>query len=104
MTRLLSFSVLVALFAVSPCRAEPGAPPSARDHWAWKPPRRPDVPAVRDAAWGRNPIDAFVHARLEAAGLGPAAPAGPEQLLRRLTFDLIGLPPTPEETAAFVAE
>jgi hypothetical protein len=62
-------------------------PAEARDHWAWKPPARPVVPRVRAAGWVRNPIDAFILAKLEAAGLAPAAPAGREQLLRRVTFE-----------------
>ena len=79
-------------------------PADAKDHWAWKPPVRPDVPRVRAAAWARNPIDAFILAKLEAAGLKPAAPARREQLLRRVTFDLTGLPPTPAEIDAFLAD
>src|SRR5262245_16810654 len=71
-------------------------------HWAWKKPVRPAVPGVKDTAWVRNPIDAFIAARREAAGLPPAPPASREQLLRRLSFDLIGLPPTPQEIDAFV--
>src|SRR5262245_28785597 len=78
--------------------------PRQRDHWAWKPPVRPAVPTVRDGAWVRNPIDAFVLARLEATGLRPAPPAAREQLLRRVTFDLTGLPPTPEEMDAFLGD
>src|SRR5262249_8117573 len=73
-----------------------------KNHWAWKPPVRPTTPAVRQAAWVRTPIDAFILARLEAAGLQAAPPATREQLLRRVTFDLIGLPPTPEQIDAFV--
>ena len=76
----------------------------AKDHWAWKPPVRPAIPRVRHASWVRNPIDAFILAKLESAGLSPAAPADREQLLRRVTFDLTGLPPTPEEIDAFLAE
>jgi hypothetical protein len=72
------------------------------NHWAWKPPVRPALPPVKDAAWVRNPIDTFILAKLEAAGLKPAAPASREQLIRRVTFDLIGLPPTPAEIDAFV--
>jgi hypothetical protein len=72
--------------------------------WAFRTPRRPSVPAVRNAAWPRNPIDAFLLARLEAAGLEPAPPADPATLLRRVTLDLIGLPPTPEEVDAFVKD
>jgi hypothetical protein len=74
-------------------------PVGRADHWAWTPPVRPPVPAG-----AAHPIDAFVRARLAAAGLAPAAAADPAQLLRRVTFDLTGLPPTPEETAAFVAD
>jgi hypothetical protein len=79
-------------------------PAEAKGHWAWKPPVRPAVPRVRATAWVRNPIDAFILAKLEAAGLNPAAPASREQLLRRVTFDLTGLPPSPEEIDAFLAE
>ncbi len=77
-------------------------PDEQKNHWAWKAPGRPAIPPVRQTAWVRNPIDAFILARLEAAGLPPAPPAPREQLLRRVTFDLIGLPPTPEEIDAFV--
>jgi hypothetical protein len=77
-------------------------PPAKKEHWAWKRPVRPPVPTIQDARWVSNPIDAFVLARLEAAGLRPAPPAPREQLLRRVTFDLTGLPPTPEEVDAFV--
>jgi hypothetical protein len=73
-----------------------------RDHWAWRKPARPAPLAVKDAAWPRNPIDRFILAKLESAGLTPAPPASRETLIRRVTFDLIGLPPTPEEIDAFV--
>jgi hypothetical protein len=97
MTRSLFLAGVVVVAAVLPVRAvEPGA------HWAWAPPRQPTVPTVKDDRWCRTPVDAFVLARLEGAGIRPATPASPEQLLRRVTFDLIGLPPTPDETAAFV--
>jgi hypothetical protein len=80
------------------------APLSAadRDHWAWHRPARPPLPAVRDRAWPRNAVDHFVLARLEAAGLAPTAPASRTILIRRVTFDLVGLPPTPREIDAFV--
>jgi cytochrome c553 len=71
-------------------------------HWAFRPVGRPAVPAVKNEAWVRTPIDAFVLARLEAKGLTPAPPADRRTLLRRVTFDLTGLPPTPEEVEAFV--
>lgn len=73
-------------------------------HWAFVPPRDPPVPTPRNRAWVRSPIDAFVLSRLESAGLAPAAPASRETLIRRASLDLIGLPPTPEEVAAFVAD
>ncbi|HEX3315924.1 MAG TPA: DUF1549 and DUF1553 domain-containing protein, partial [Gemmataceae bacterium] len=75
-----------------------------KNHWAWKSPVRSAIPAVKDAAWVKNPLDAFVLARLDAKGLKPAPPADPRTLLRRITFDLIGLPPTPQELADFEAE
>ncbi len=64
---------------------------------------RPKVPTVRGEQ-PANPIDAFIRAKLDAAGVKPAAPAGREHLIRRVTFDLIGLPPTPEEVDAFVRD
>jgi hypothetical protein len=73
-------------------------------HWAYQPPVRPPVPAVRDAAWVRNPIDAFVAAGYEKHGLGPAGPADRSVLLRRVYLDLIGLPPTRDELRAFLAD
>jgi hypothetical protein len=72
------------------------------DDWAFKPVRRPDVPAVRSAA--SSPIDAFLLARLEAAGLAYSPPADEATLLRRVTFDLTGLPPTVAELDAFLAD
>src|SRR5262245_32757780 len=72
--------------------------------WAYRAPTRPELPAVKDRAWLRNPIDAFILAKLEAAGLRPAPEADRATLLRRVTFDLTGLPPTPEEMDAFVAD
>lgn len=70
-------------------------------HWAYIPPTRPPVPLVRKRSWPQNPIDHFVLARLEAEGLHPSPEADPRTLIRRLSFDLTGLPPTPEEVAAF---
>jgi cytochrome c553 len=73
-------------------------------HWAYSKPVRPIVPVPLETAWVRNPIDAFVLVRLEQKRLSHAAEATREQLLRRLSLDLIGLPPTPEEVAAFLAD
>jgi mono/diheme cytochrome c family protein len=75
-----------------------------RGYWAFRPPVRPPVPAVKQQAWVKNPLDAFILAKLEAQGLQPAAPADKRALLRRVTFDLTGLPPTPEEMNNFLAD
>jgi hypothetical protein len=73
-------------------------------HWAYIPPKRPDLPAVKDEHWVRTPIDRFVLAKLEQQGLHPAPEADKAILLRRVTFDLTGLPPTPAELKAFLAD
>ncbi len=73
-------------------------------HWAFMPPVRPALPAVRNEKWVRNPIDRFVLARLEREGLKPSPEADRATLLRRLSFDLTGLPPTPAEIDAFLAD
>ena len=70
------------------------------DHWAFSTPVRPDVPVVKEASWPVNPIDNFVLSKLEAKGLSPADPATDETLLRRLSLDLVGLPPTLSELDA----
>jgi hypothetical protein len=70
-------------------------------HWAFQPVQRPTPPAVKEKAWVRNPIDGFILARLEKEGSQPSPEADSATLLRRLHLDLIGLPPTPEEVAAF---
>ncbi len=75
-----------------------------RDYWAFRPLQPVAVPTVKAAAWARTPVDRFILAKLEAAGVTPSQPVAREQLLRRATFDLVGLPPTPEETAAFLAD
>jgi mono/diheme cytochrome c family protein len=75
-----------------------------REFWSFRPVREPPVPAVRDRDWVRSPIDSFVLAKLEEQGLKPVAPADKRMLIRRATFDLIGLPPTPEEIDAFLAD
>ena len=72
------------------------------DHWAWQPVQRPELPAARSD--GDHPIDRFIQASLQDAGLEPASVADRRTLIRRLSFDLLGLPPSPEEVAAFVAD
>src|SRR6185503_4485167 len=73
-------------------------------HWAFVAPRSSGPPAVHDESWSRDPLDRFVLARLEAEGLAPAPEAERATLLRRVALALTGLPPTPEESAAFVAD
>jgi mono/diheme cytochrome c family protein len=75
-----------------------------RQHWAFKAPVRPALPRVKNQLWARNPIDAFIAARHEKAGLKPQMPASKPVLLRRVYLDLIGLPPTAEEIRAFLAD
>lgn len=75
-----------------------------RDWWSLQPVRMPKVPAVREAAWSDQPIDRFLRDRWEKEGLQPAGPAGRRTLIRRLGLVLTGLPPTPEEVEAFVAD
>lgn len=74
-----------------------------RDHWAFRPLLRPVPPDVGDLAWPLNPIDRFLLARLDEEQLAPLPPADRATLLRRVSFDLIGFPPTPEEIEDFVA-
>ena len=75
-----------------------------KPHWAFIPPVRPHIPQVSRTAWVRNPIDAFILARLDKEGLKPSPEADRATLLRRLSLDLIGLPPTPAEVDAFLAD
>jgi hypothetical protein len=83
---------------------ESGTPSAAgaSSHWAFQQPQRPELPAVQHEQWPRNPIDRFILARLENEGLQPSAEADRVTLLRRLSLDLTGLPPTIEEVDAFL--
>ncbi len=74
------------------------------EHWAFTTPSRPTPPTVKNADWGRNPIDAFILSRLEKEGLNPAQEADKRTLIRRVSFDLTGLPPTREEVHQFLAD
>ncbi|NDF01519.1 MAG: DUF1549 domain-containing protein, partial [Verrucomicrobia bacterium] len=85
-----------AVFAAAPTLE------AGRQHWAFQPLGKAPQPAVRDAAWARNEVDRFILAALEAKGLRPSPEAGRPTLIRRVTLDLIGLPPSPEEVEAFV--
>ena len=75
---------------------------AGRKHWAYHPLKAPAIPKIRNTAWPSNDIDCFILARLEAAGLSPGADVEKIVLVRRLYFDLVGLPPTPEEITRFV--
>ena len=86
--------------ATGPADEKPETDP--KEHWAFKPPVRPAAPKVKNAAWVKNPIDAFIAVQHEKHGLTPQGPAENGILLRRVYLDLIGLPPTREELAAFL--
>ena len=75
-----------------------------RDHWAWQPLSKPEIPTVKDAAWPKTPIDSFILAKLEEKQLKPNGPADKRTLIRRASLDLIGLPPTPQEVDDFVKD
>lgn len=79
-----------------------GAGAEYQPHWAFVPPKQSPLPAVKQISWPRNAIDHFVLARLEKEGQSPSPPADRYTLVRRVYFDLVGLPPTPEEADAFV--
>jgi len=100
--------LFLALFFVALCSRP--APVTAQEKstkptsspWAFQTPIRPSLPVIKSKSWVRNPIDVFILARLEREALAPGKEASRSQLIRRLSFDLIGLPPTPEEVDAFV--
>jgi cytochrome c553 len=92
-----------ASWPVSP-PASVGARAPAKALWSLQPVRLPPVPGVKDPTWPASPVDRFILSALEARGLRPAPEADRRTLIRRVTFDLTGLPPTPEEVAAFLAD
>ncbi|MCP4811503.1 MAG: DUF1549 domain-containing protein, partial [Planctomycetaceae bacterium] len=103
----------VVLGAPWPAETSTGLPSQTRqynwqelrqEHWAWQPVQRPDFPTVQDPQWVKNPIDFFVLAQLEANKLQHVATADKRSLIRRAYFDLIGLPPRPEDIAAFLTD
>src|SRR5262249_15456941 len=94
-----TLSVQGLLFGADPPKANP-----AGNGWAFTSPQKQPLPQVKDQAWVRNPIDAFILAKLEANGLAPSARADKLTLLRRVNLDLTGLPPTVEDQEAFLAD
>jgi mono/diheme cytochrome c family protein len=92
----------IAQGAKAPADEKPERDP--RDHWAFRTPIRPVVPSVEHPEWVKNPIDAFIAARHGERGLTPQRPADRRVWLRRVSLDLVGLPPTREEQDAFVAD
>jgi hypothetical protein len=90
--------------AKAPADEKAGEVKVVSKHWAFQPVVKPAEPAVQHAAWVRNPIDRFILARLEKEKLAPAAEADRVTLIRRLSLDLLGLPPTPAEVEAFVSD
>ena len=79
-------------------------PADDKKHWAWQPLVKPPIPEVKDSDWGKSPIDNFILAKLEEKGMKPNPPADKRTLIRRATFDLIGLPPTPAEVEDFLKD
>jgi hypothetical protein len=92
----------IKLGAAWPEEKSSAAVPDPRKHWAFQPEKKPDVPAVKAKEWPAHPIDAFILAKLEAKGLAPNPSADPRALMRRVKYDLIGLPPTIDEVEQFV--
>ena len=88
----------------TPTRAAVTPPPDALEHWSFQPPQPVPLPVVQHSDWPRNEIDLFILARLESADLNPAHAAPPRTLIRRMTFDLTGLPPTAEAVSRFESD
>ncbi|HUY36144.1 MAG TPA: DUF1553 domain-containing protein [Pirellulales bacterium] len=88
----------------SAAEGEPLFTSEQRAFWAFRPPADPPPPPVKNGAWPKGPLDHFILAGLEARGLWPAPPADKRALIRRASYDLIGLPPTPGEVEAFLAD
>lgn len=105
-SRLLKNGFALARDSRQPAGSTSGELPlkPAQEHWAFEPPRAVDPPAVEQADWPRGTIDYFLLSRMEAAGLAPAPDANRRTLVRRVFFDLVGLPPSPGQGNSFVAD
>ncbi len=98
------FTLCLLLLAPLACPAAPAPSSRAATHWAFQPVRPATAPATRNTTWPRNDVDRFILAKLEANQLSPSAPADRRTLIRRVTYTLTGLPPRPEDVAAFLAD
>ncbi len=101
------FALCLGVFLVAGLggvRAQEGKSAKEEKAWAYQKPVRHSFPSVRNSDWVRNPIDLFILAKLESAGLKPSPVATKAVLIRRVTFDLLGVPPTPAEIDAFLAD
>src|SRR5580658_8269265 len=103
LSQIIGIAVVIGLLPMAGAEAAPDQP-ARPPHWAFQSPTRPAVPEVRPASWVRTPVDAFVLAKLKSEKLPPAPEAANTTLLRRLSLDLIGLPPTIAELDAFLAD
>ena len=101
---LLACLIALAFIVGSTCTAESEGIETTDGYWAWQPLKKPLLPTVDDDLWCRNEIDLFIRARLDEVGVRPALEAERANLIRRATYDLTGLPPTPEEVEAFVSD
>ncbi len=101
---IATLALLPLLWLVASRAAAATNAPAPRAHWSFQPVRKPAVPAVKNAGWVKSPVDAFILAKLEERKWQPAPAASSAEWLRRVYFDLTGLPPSPEEVAAFLAD
>jgi hypothetical protein len=104
MFRVFPLLPITGLIVFSICQAAAPSLENGRAHWAFQPLSKAPLPEVKMKAWPKNDIDRFILAKLETAGLQPSAEADRATLIRRVTLDLIGLPPTPEEVETFVQD
>ena len=108
--QVTDFELWVQSGAPMPAPSKPVAPGESvlfqmgKTHWSFQPLKTPSVPTVKNKAWVKNPIDNFILTKLESKNLLPAQKLGKRALIRRVTYDLIGLPPTTEEVEAFVSD
>src|SRR5437773_3201005 len=101
--RARRFQPFCYLLCISVASALAGGAP-AETHWAFKPLASPAIPSTTNLAWAKTDVDRFILAKLEEQGLRPASPADKRNLLRRASFDVIGLPPTIEQIETFLAD